>query len=103
MSFYMYDYNDIPTPAPFGMWYAEWSTTEPCVQWSQTKPSKVPDGETSWVVGVGDEEFCPSGATPLSGGGKTLPPQPPVRADSMSGFTSAFDVWANSVKDFGKL
>lgn len=104
MSFSMYAYSDIPTPAPVGMWYAAWSTAAPCVQWSQTPPSTVPDGQTSWVVGVVDsDDAVSSRATPLTGGGKQLPPQPALQADSLSGFQSAFGVWAAATKSFGDL
>jgi hypothetical protein len=98
-SFYMYSYNALPTTPPTGLWYASWSADDQCVHWSQTKPTIVPDGESSWVVGVVDQESCPLGATTLStGGGKSLPPRPNLRADSIPSFQTQFGQWVVSLK-----
>jgi hypothetical protein len=105
MSFYMYAYASLPSTPPTNMWYATWTNTSGCVEWSQTKPTKIPDDSTSWVVGVVDEATCPTGASTLSSGGtgKSMPPAPPIHANSMPTFESAFDVWANGVKSLGDL
>lgn len=99
-SFFMYSYTSIPQTPPAGMWYASWSLDEPCVQWSQTKPVSEPDGQSSWVVGVVDDDSCPSGATTLSstGGGKSLPPRPNLRASSVPDFETVFGEWADGIK-----
>ena len=100
-SFYMYSYASIPPTPPAGMWYASWSTSAPCVQWTQNKPALVPDEKTSWVVGVIGQESCPTGATTLSdtGGDKSLPPRPElINASSLDAFKTQFSQWAVDLK-----
>ena len=95
-NYYMYTYASIPTTPPTGMWYAAWSTTDTGVKWWTSNPGITPDGVTSWVVGVVPGTSLPANATTLSTGGKDLPPQPSLSANSLPSFEAAFADWATS-------
>ncbi|HET9620477.1 MAG TPA: hypothetical protein VFP84_03845 [Kofleriaceae bacterium] len=88
MNFSTYSYNSIPTNPDGDLWYASWSTTDNTVVWSQAKPSLIPDGVSTWVMGI----------VALSSSGKQLPPLPALSADSEASFKYAFNAWAASLR-----
>ena len=100
MSSYMYPYGKIPTPAPACIWYASWTTANSTVVWSQTMPSFVPDGVSSWIVGVVDNDDVTGDAVPLtSGSPKRMPPAIALTATSEETFVTAFDGWATPLRN----
>jgi hypothetical protein len=64
--------------------------------WSDTPPDIHPDGQSTWAVGVTQDEARPEGAMVLGSGAKELPP-PPLELSSSdvgsSGFQDAFARW----------
>lgn len=102
--YYMIPYEDLPSTTDDNMWFATWSTTNTTVLWSHNKPSFVPNGTTSFVVGVTcTAPPTPTGSTQLSDVDAAKMPPPPAEAFSatdMYSFKTGFDAWTNGRKSF---
>ena len=96
MSYYMIPFTSLPASPGYKVWFASWSATQPIAYWSDTLPNVHPDNQSTWVVGVTQDETRPEGAQLLGVGAKNLPP-PPLELSSgdvtLSGFQNAFAEW----------
>ena len=73
-TYYLVPYDRIPADAT-SLWFVTWSTSQPAVAWSKTRPAIKPDGKSAWVVGIA-VNTSPSGATLIGSGSKDVPPPP---------------------------
>jgi hypothetical protein len=93
--YFLVPFDSIPADASYPGWYATWSTSEPTVVWSRTRPDVKPDGISTWVVGITIDAASP-GAIALGTGSKDVPPPPlsPLKlsppATSVSDFQKKF-------------